>query len=73
MLEPAWHRKPLKGKPMNSQLTHLLTQQHTADLLRQADHARLAATTDAKPAKPRRASTRRHWPVLSLVTARRHA
>jgi hypothetical protein len=58
---------------MNSQLTHLRTQQHTADLQREADHARFAATTNVEPAKPRRTSNRRRWLVLSLVTDRRHA
>jgi hypothetical protein len=56
---------------MNSQLTHLLTQQHIADLQREADHARFAATTNPAPAKRRRTSARRHWMVLSLVTDRR--
>ena len=61
---------------MNAQLTHLRAQQHIADLQRQADHARLAATTDAEPAtsgKPRRTSARRRWLVLTLVTDRRRA
>ncbi len=56
---------------MNAQLTHLRAQHHTADLHRQADRTRLAATTNAEPAKPRRTSARRRWLVLSLVTDHR--
>ncbi len=58
---------------MNAQLTHLHAQQYIADLQRQADHARLAATTDTEPAKPRRTSAPRRWLVLTLVTDRRRA
>ena len=61
-----------RGIPMTSHMTHLLAQHHIADLLRAADHRRLAATISAEPAKPRRKSARRRWLVLSLVTARRH-
>ena len=57
---------------MNLQLTQLRAQHHIADLQRAADHRRLAATTNAEPAKPRRKSARRRWIVLSLVTDRRH-
>jgi hypothetical protein len=56
---------------MNAHLTHLRAQQHIADLQRAADHTRLAATPNAKPAKPRHTSARRRWIVLSLVTDRR--
>jgi len=56
---------------MNSQLTALCARQHIADLQRKADHARLAATTDAEPAKPRRTSARRRWIVLSPAADRR--
>jgi hypothetical protein len=58
---------------MNAQLTHFRAQQHTADLHRRADHARLTATPSAEPATPRHRSSRRHWIVLSLTTHRRHA
>jgi hypothetical protein len=56
---------------MNAQLTHLRAQHHIADLQRAADHSRLAAWSNAEPAKPRRTSARRRWLVLSLVTDRR--
>ena len=56
---------------MNLQLTHVRAQQHIADLQREADHASLAATTNAEPAKPRRTSARRRWIVLSPLTDRR--
>ena len=56
---------------MSSHLTHLRAQRQIADLQRQADHAALAATTNAEPAKPRRTSARRRWIVLSPVTDRR--
>jgi len=56
---------------MNAQLTRLRAQHHTADLHREAEHAPLAATTNAEPAKPRRTSARGRWIVLSPVTARR--
>ena len=56
---------------MNLQLTHIRSQHHIADLQRTAAERRRTATTDAEPAKPRQASTRRHWIVLSLWTARR--
>jgi hypothetical protein len=56
---------------MIHQLTQLRAQQHIADLYRGAGRAQLAATTDPEPAKRRRASARRRWIVLPLVTDRR--
>jgi hypothetical protein len=63
--------KPHMGNPMTSQLTQLRAQQHIAYLQREADYSRRAATSDAKPAKPRRTSARPRWIFLPLVPNRR--
>jgi hypothetical protein len=56
---------------MTSHMTHLRAQHHIADLQRAADHRWPADTTNAKPARPRRAFTLHRWIVLSLLTALR--